>query len=255
MIQSTRPTVTAVLVSVEYGDLLALTLPRNRPHFARVVVVTSPDDTETIRVARQHDAHVLTTRCFWDHGAWFNKGLGLDHGLEFAGLGWRDGWYAVMDADILLPAERCLEFEGREPGRLYVPSRRIVGLDDHARADLESIAPRPNEEFAGYFQLFHASDTAFDQRPWYPAAWRHAGGCDTEFWKRWPKHLRSRPPFTVTHVGPDGENWCGRVTPRIDGRTPPDQERRRARMNEMLESRDRLWRDRHADEKIREPGQ
>lgn len=249
MIQATRPTVTAVLVSVEYGDLLAITLPRNRHHFARVVVVTSPDDHETIRVARACDAFVLTTRCFWDRGAWFNKGAGLEHGLEFAGLGWRDGWYCVMDADILLPTGPRLEFEGRQPGRLYVPPRRIV---EPEQIDNPSAwePTRTREEFAGYFQLFHASDPALNKRPWYPTDWRHAGGCDTDFWRKWPGPLRHRPPFEVLHVGQDGANWCGRATRRLDGTAPPDAERRQQLLRSLLESRERPNHDWRTDEKL-----
>lgn len=244
-----RKTVTAVLVSVEYGDLLAYTLPRNRPHFSRVIVVTSPDDHETIRVARRHKAVTLTTRCFWEHEASFNKGLALEHGLELGGLGIRDEWFAVMDADILLPHDVTLEFEGRTAGCLYVPPRRIVEfqtLSDPATWG----AVRSREEFAGFFQLFHSQDPVLSRRPWYPTDWRHAGGCDTEFWKKWQKHQRRRPPFEVLHIGPEGQNWCGRVTPRLDGSLPPDHLQRSERMRIMQESRDNPWRKRIVSEKI-----
>ena len=100
--------------------------------------------------------------------------------------------------------------------------------------------------------MFHASDPVFDRRPWYPSRWRNAGGCDTEFWRKWERAKRVRPPFEVLHLGPDGENWCGRLSRRLDDATiPPDIEQsRRVAMEVAAEMRDRPWSERLVKERL-----
>src|SRR5678815_6143087 len=90
----------AALVSVDYGDLLALTLRYNRHHFKDVLVVTTSRDQETIDVAERNGCHVFTTDAFYEGGARFRKWLALERGLEHFG---RDGWLCLMDADVCWP--------------------------------------------------------------------------------------------------------------------------------------------------------
>jgi glycosyltransferase involved in cell wall biosynthesis len=92
--------ITAVIVCVEYDDLLAITLPHNRPFFDQVIVVTTPEDVRTQAICVANNAKCLTTRVFYERGAAFNKGAALERGFDLAG---REGWFAVMDADILIP--------------------------------------------------------------------------------------------------------------------------------------------------------
>lgn len=231
--------VTAITICVDYGDYLAVTLPINRKHFDKVVVVTTPADSETIGVANRCDAWCLTTRAFHERGASFNKGAAIERGLEIAG---REGWIVLLDADIVVPAEADLRGPWAVPGSLYTP-RRLMRLDAAGvsgdPATWRSGRPAGNEEFAGYFQMFHASDAALGPPPWYSTRWKHAGGSDSEFWKRWPIRRRVRPPFEVLHLGPDGENWHGRASRRLDGADPKDAAGRRLAMRAMLERRDR----------------
>jgi len=44
---------------------------------------------------------------------------------------------------------------------------------------------------------------------------------------RWPVEKRVWLPTFVLHLGPHGKNWCGRVTPRLDGTVPKEAESRR----------------------------
>ena len=209
-----RPT--AIVVCVDYADFLRLTLPMNVKHFSRVFVMTTPDDFKTVSVAVQWGAIVVPTRVFYDDGAAFNKGAAIEEAFELSG---RSGWYVVLDADIVLPPDVNLFGDWRSVGNLYTPKRRMMESPDFGNIldwrKCQGIPVRESEEFAGYFQMFHSSDPSIQVRPWYPTNWRHAGGCDTEFWKRWPKVNRVRPPFEVLHLGADGVNWCGRVTPDI----------------------------------------
>ena len=91
----------AFLVSVDYTDLLALTLPCNRHHFTEVFVVTSTADAPSVRpVADACRAEVLATDLFYASGADFNKWLALEWALDHVG---RKGWICLMDADVVWP--------------------------------------------------------------------------------------------------------------------------------------------------------
>lgn len=225
----------AITVCVEYDDLLALTLPRAATHFERVLVVTSFDDARTADVvARTPNAECFQTDLFFADGANFNKGRALEAGFDVLG---REGLICVFDADIVMPP--CLERPPLLADYLYSPYRRMCrnplqwdGSDDW------SAFPRfSDNEFAGYFQLFHAMASALESRPWYGVDWNHAGGCDSDFQAKWPTGKKRRLPFDVLHLGDDCTNWHGRCSQRLDGTMPDKADERRAAMRQMRRSR------------------
>jgi hypothetical protein len=50
----------AIMVCVDYGDLLSLTLPYNKHHFEQMLVVTAPRDRETQNICEVYCAISLT---------------------------------------------------------------------------------------------------------------------------------------------------------------------------------------------------
>lgn len=232
----------AALVCVDFSDLLAICLPRNARHFGRIVVVSDFADSATAEiVATVPNAILYQTNSFYLNGAIFAKWAALNEGLDVLG---RNGIICVMDADILLPPHADLS--GARPGKLYTPRRRI--LADPSRwpefvghdADWGELPINRDEEWAGYFQLFHAGDQALIGREhWYDPTWRHAGGADSLFAEYWPRQSRARPPFEVLHLGEDGKNWCGRATRRVDGSIHPQADCRRATLERFLTLREK----------------
>ena len=252
----------AIMVSVDYSDLLSVTLPYNRHHFDEVWIVTSSADHATAQVAGANGAKVVVTDKFYERGAAFNKWAALEHGLDAMG---RDGWLCMMDADVLWPRDaevrECLFgrvlFIGNDApnltvGNLCAPLRRMWddwpdcwspngerSMSGSARGFFwgQHIPPehlwdrfpihRNTAEWAGYSQIFHASDPALGLPPWHEVDWRHAGGADSFFQAKWKPGQKVRPPFEVLHLGPAGQNWFGRATPRSDGTLPPDAAQRR----------------------------
>lgn len=96
----------AIMVAVDYTDLLAITLPYNRHHFAEVMVVTKPGSKDAA-VARDVEAATAPVRThetdvFTRDGATFNKWAALEEALDVFG---RHGWLCLMDADVLWPKE------------------------------------------------------------------------------------------------------------------------------------------------------
>lgn len=227
----------AITVSVDYGDLLGITLPRNSHHFEKILVVTTPDDRETQRVCSQvPNCEVYTTDAFYrGDGAIFRKWLALEEGLDRLG---RTGWIWVLDADILLPRIVSQEFE---IGCLYSPYRRMLADPRQYRDSLDwSNLPRARDrEWAGYSQIFHCDDPHLGSPPWYETNWRHAGGADSFFQMKWPGKRKLRPRFEVLHLGVHGRNWCGRTTPRLDGTLPKGAESRRWLLRGLIRRRGR----------------
>jgi hypothetical protein len=167
----------AIMVSVDYGDILSLTLPYNRHHFSDVMIVTTPGDTLSISIAERNNAKVFTTDSFYADGAVFNKWRALEEGLDAYG---RTGWLCIMDADVLWPKNLRRIEEGADylwldygeyPTRLKIgqlcsPLRRmypdVVGLTENTLPREEDWGKysihRNIGEWAGYSQIFHADD-------------------------------------------------------------------------------------------------
>lgn len=227
----------AILVSVDYTDLLSITLPYNRHHFEDVMVVTAPSNEVAVRpITDSCNAKLFVTDLFYGGGAIFNKWKALEAALDAYG---RHGWLCLMDADILWP--HVIGEWRRHSTHLYVPRRRIF-------ADVTQPIPQecywrsfplpmPNEEFAGYSQIFNADDPLLAGNPWHQVDWVHAGGADSFFHQKWHPSRKLRPPFEVLHLGHPGQNWCGRATQFTNGELPEEAEKRRLTMLEFLHSR------------------
>ena len=91
----------AIIVSINYGDFLAVTLPANKGLFERIVVVTTTDDTETIDVCKKNGVLCVQTDEVYKDGPVANKAIAINKGLKYLDM---DGWVLQLDADIWLPS-------------------------------------------------------------------------------------------------------------------------------------------------------
>lgn len=205
--RTTRPRrLSGVVVSVNYGDQLAETLPANVGLFDEFVVVTTAEDTLSQEIARKCGATlVISNRCYDEDHA-FNKGRMLNDGL--AELKDAD-WIVLTDADILLsPKLRDYVFEhSLNPGSIYFTVRQDRAA---VQGQQDSVNAQPN----GYFQLFNPRALAI--RNCWPKPMSEdfcsAGGIDTWFWQQWPRHkVVLIPDIGVEHLSSTrlGENWNG----------------------------------------------
>jgi len=238
----------AILVCVDYHDILSLTLPQNISQFKSVLVVTSMQDQRTLHVANLAGAEVFQTNAFYDGGAVFNKFLALEQGIDYMG---REGWLCILDADIAIPTRRPMEWEPKF-GCLHTPRRRV--LEEIPEQLPEEIKWRRNklvkgnEVFNGYFHLFHADDPVLaGVRNWHSVDWTWAAGGDTDLQHRWPHSKKVRPPFEVLHIGKPFRNWAGRVTPFADGTVPEEAEKRKGIYNSFMNQRRHLKSRKEAD--------
>lgn len=246
----------AILVCVDYADLLAITLPRNRHHFKEVWVVTHPQDDDTRKLAHRHDCQLHTTEVFYERGADFNKWAALEQGLDAMG---RQGWLCIMDADVVWPVE-LPDYQLKE-GRLYTPLRYMAplpGLSQAPPPEMEWSRYNIHKnvgEWAGYSQIFHHTDPHLPAcPPWHEVDWKHAGGADSYFQARWPINMKIRPPFHVLHLGEAGTNWCGRASAYRNGHVNVKSRERMAKVVEYCrQRRGKTGVSRHSHERLDPP--
>ena len=232
----------AILVCVDYHDILSLTLPTNAHHFDSVLVVTTPNDRKTQAIVdRIPNATCHCTNAFYEHGCAFKKGAAMEEGFDIVG---RDGWIVVLDADIVLPPQ--MRFPNLSEQQIYGVQRRMcedISLYAegwyHDYQEWQALPTMPDTDIAvGFFQLFNASADHLTNRPWYPIEWKHAGGCDSFFERKWNNQNRIRLfDFQVLHLGTAGKNWFGRTTPFLDGTLHEKSEDRFLQLSDMIKTR------------------
>jgi hypothetical protein len=212
-----------LVVSVQYDDMLALTLPYNTRHFDKIYVITAPFDEPTKKVASKFpNVEVIETDLFYQNDAVFNKGAAMEMATGRLDA---DKWTIIFDADIIMPPTLPLPL--LQVDNLYSPWRYNVERPDQLMRATATVPfnvsglPRlPDGELAGYFQLFHPRASALKKRPWYGTRWKHAGGCDSDFMRRFMPMNRIRMDFYVLHLGITGANWHGRATARWSSSLP-----------------------------------
>lgn len=246
----------AILTCVDFSDILAVTLPRNRRHFDRFMVVTSHADNYTLAVSVANEAEVIRTEAFYENGAYFNKFLALERGLEYLIEDSNDEWLAILDCDVVWPRNIDDWLKTIQPGNLYTPRRRMLeelSLVHHHGLPFESTWSRlplhPGTEFAGYSQIFHLSDPALERKPWF-GSWMTAGTADSFFQNRWTADKKIRPPWEVLHLGVAGRNWAGRTQPMIDGTPVTGSGERNVQLRELLKRREEDPSDRFKHERL-----
>jgi len=244
---------------VDFADLLALTVPQNRHHFDEMWIVTAPHDQKTLHLCQHFRSlgfkvNTVVTDLFYRHGASFNKWAALEYGLDEMG---RFGWLCILDADTLWPS--TLPHWRLDAGCLYTPYRRMlehVSLPLPVESAWCQLPRHPQQvEWAGYTQVFHASDPVLPRAPWHATNWRHAGGADSFFQALWPQQRKLRPPFEVLHLGTSGVNWCGRATPYLTGDIDPAAPSRVNQLRQFIHGRRTSLpgTDRYRSEKLSEP--
>lgn len=231
----------AVVVCVNYSDFLSHTLPAMKATFDELVVVTSPDDRETVALCESAGVRRVETTAFFSDGHRFNKGRGINAGLDALR---QDGWMAQVDSDIILPSDARDIWDALPLDRdtLYGVDRLmcptydawlqacgcplIARKDDLlvTRADLFRCDVRMGARAAGgyvpmgYFQLWHGST-----RRRYPTQHDSAATSDVLFAAQWPRPRRQLlPEIVAVHLTTDarldarrGANWQGRTTARF----------------------------------------
>ena len=85
---------------MNHAHFLKHTLPLNSRKFDNVIVVTTPTDFETQKVALENKADIVTTDLFYKYEAPFNRGLAINEGFRASKY---NDWIIHSDSDVIFP--------------------------------------------------------------------------------------------------------------------------------------------------------
>lgn len=203
----------AIIPCVGYGKALEKTIAHNLQFIEKMLVITTPEDTDTQMACADHpEVTVLKTKLFTKHGAKFNKGAAIEAALWLVP---KDSWVLLMDADICL-GKHPFTLKNLHTDNLYGIKRRDV-VNDQAYKNLlmsdfdlkYSLPVNGNKEpvALGYFQLFNTGNNNLMMTcPWYRIRYVTAASVDDAFRSLIPEKILL--PDYVFHLGTRG-NWEG----------------------------------------------
>jgi glycosyltransferase involved in cell wall biosynthesis len=221
-----------LVVSVNYADLLALSIERWATSLDSLTVVTTHEDKETGSLAARNGCRVFWTDAFYRNGASFNKGAAMEEARQQ--MPWKD-WILFFDADIVPPEDWFHQVqENAKPGFLNGARRyQAATKDDLLKPKLKLISGEGPG--VGYFQLFRHDDLHARSVPLLETCWPHAGVYDSAFLARWHKNERHMMPLRLAHVGTQ-HNWFGRDNAEAYQNMQAEREKRGGWNHERMEA-------------------
>lgn len=242
----------AVIVSFNCLDLLSVTLPRNLPELDHIIIVTKPEDEETIEYCRSTDSDkltIFTTDAFTVSGAVFNKGFAIAQAFNSC-LKYND-WIVTQDTDIILHKGFNRDFINFNPDTERFYGMRRINID--TREEFESLekGEKKLEDFIcyrgsgyGYWACANVNSTIYKKllKEWggfgYPFWVKEARDIDWIWRNNWGERIFSPPldkfpdchfqsnndydiglytelPFRCLHLGIPGKNHEVRTTEKF----------------------------------------
>jgi hypothetical protein len=238
-------TIESVTVCVDYADFLAEVLPYNKCNAADyTLIVTDKKCKDVQAVCEWNGVHCISTDIFYANGNKFNKGAGINAGLDVLK---NSDWVLHYDSDILFPKHFKETFKGLvRTGAIqkdWIYSVDRVDIPDYESWIKFKQNPRiqyTNEVFVepprfsmgvrvakkedgvpsyipiGYCQLWNTKGSNLE-KPYYPPNHQDAGRSDMLMAMKWPREKRGLiPEFFVYHLTSSSEmgiNWSGRRSP------------------------------------------
>ena len=227
-----------VIVCDRYHDFLRHTLPHNKFLFDKLVVVTSPEDTQTRKLCEFYHVECVPTDKIRSRWKEFHKGEAINEGLNRLS---KKGWVVHLDADIWLPPQtrELISRMDLDKSHIFGIDRYIVKGHDAWKEFTEN--PKLQHENGtwvhantfpmgtrvmfpagrgyipiGFFQLWHPGVSGVKK---YPEGHTTAGREDALFAFQWPRGMRGLLPEIIGYhletEGGMGVNWGGRTSPEF----------------------------------------
>lgn len=239
----------AVTVCIGFSDYLINIIASFPFHFDRFVVVTHESDERTIKVCRIFGFEfVLTTRVYDSGPGTFNKGKAINDGLAVLD---RSEWCMHVDADMWLnqrfrrQLDKLITSGKVTPDKLWGCPRYVCPTykeyllylfnqeemeEDMARGTFrpgwrhQHHRRRGNNGSKGYLQLWHWSNPALAEKPWYPEDYDYCGKSDKMFYKKFEPNVGCLEGICPVELNADykdtpderfkahGPDWHGRTS-------------------------------------------
>lgn len=222
------------MVCVDYSDYLNYFLKYNLKHFDKLVIVTTEEDSKTIKICKRYKTKYIITNRLKERGATFNKGKAINDGLKHISM---KDWVLLIDADMILENDfrKTIETKYLKKDFLYGILRyncpnydiwqkySLLNYKEQKKflCDIvERWRRRCNrrKRISGYFQLFNAKKFDF-RKDVYPEKWGRANRSDKIFVMNWVdnkrEYLTDMFALHFDHGGKMGVNWDGRKSPEF----------------------------------------
>lgn len=203
-----------IIVSVNYNDLLAVSLPINKKVFDNITVVTSKEDSLCQRICQKFRVNCVVTDSMYDDDSEFNKGKAINEGIKSVQ---NPDYILLLDADTIV--QENIDLETLDDDVLYTSPRYICKSYKLLKSLLFE-NKRPQDIFTiegdkgiGFFQLFNINNNSINRDKVYPEFSSDASWDDLIFRDKFPK--RKSIDNRVIHLGDPYINWKGRKTNRF----------------------------------------
>ena len=211
-----------VMTCVNYNDFLIVSLTENIKIInpKSITVVTDLNDILTKQICDIFGVNCVQTDRFYENGAVFNKGKGLNEGIKSIS---DPDWIIMTDADIVFPPNfiSILNNKFVDTNKLYSTSRYLcrnyTTLEKYRNneitlSEMDGVHHCPP---VGYFQMFNYNHPNLtDKNLIYPEVSNDASWSDMLFADKFPQK-ECILTFKLIHLGEDSQNWKGRKTKRF----------------------------------------
>ena len=208
---STTPTkrskkLDVIIVSVDYNDLLILTLQKNRKIFHNITVVTSKTDQKCKEICDKFGVSCIQTDIMYDNNSTFNKGKAINVGINSIE---NPDLILLLDADIIV--ENDINLHDLNDKYLYTSERIILpNYDSYLDYINNGVYNKlERDQGLGFYQLFSINNNSINRNNPYPDNSSDASWSDLVFRD---KFEFKKNIDRVIHLGDTCKNWSGRVT-------------------------------------------
>lgn len=194
---------------IKYSDFLKIVLPLNKKHFDNILIVTSPDDTETQSICIENGVDFYCTNEFFANGSKFDNNRAISHSLHR--LKYKD-WVVSTSPDIIYPDNfrELLKLESLDENNMYGTSRYFINthkewldyLNGHKKlSDFVEIVGWG----CGFCQIFNINSPKLRGIPLTETLPSNGMATESDIWflRRFHPDVRDvgKLPITLIHLG------------------------------------------------------
>lgn len=204
--------IVAIMISVDYEDILPYVLEANHTFFKHWYIVTEERDLVTQEMCKKYPNVEVLFFKFKDEKSEFNFGGARKYAQQIANEEFKDDYKLIIDSDICLPSnfKALVNTINIDEDTIYGTERRLVmKIEDYLNNTVSHCVVethlKPQNRVIGFFQLYRSSFLYEDSTT--------CGHTDILFSNKFKKVKYL--DMIVIHLGQIGQNWGGRITQKI----------------------------------------